>query len=117
MKRRKLSLAVIVILGLLGLARVKIWYPITSKNSCAAVPSLWIAGLPKLKKFLLPWPTLTRFFKNDSLSMRNYIINKIICLQYRLRKVIGKKMARWICIVVEKTFTTLFGRDVYQEEG
>jgi hypothetical protein len=25
-------------------------------------------------------------------------------------------MARWICILAEKTFTTLFGRDVYQKE-
>jgi hypothetical protein len=49
--------------------------------------------------------------------MRNYIINKIICTQHHLRKVVGKKMARWICILVEKTFTALFGRDVYQEEG
>jgi len=49
--------------------------------------------------------------------MRNYIINMIICLQYHLRKVIGKKMARWICIWIEETFTTLFGREVYREEG
>jgi hypothetical protein len=26
-------------------------------------------------------------------------------------------MARWICILIEKTFTALFGRKVYQEEG
>jgi len=44
--------------------------------------------------------------------MRNYIINKIMCLQYHFRKVIGKKMARWICILAEKTFTALFGREV-----
>ena len=47
--------------------------------------------------------------------MRNYIINKVICLQYHLRKVIGKKMARWICILIEKTLTTLFGREVYHD--
>jgi len=45
--------------------------------------------------------------------MRNYIINKIICFQYHLRKVIGKKMARWICILIEKTFTIPFGREIY----
>jgi hypothetical protein len=55
-------------------------------------------------------------FWGDSLIVRNYIINKIICLQYHLRKVIGKKMARWICILIEKTFTTLFGREVYRAE-
>gem|GEM_PF-3668276 len=77
-----------------------------------------IAGLPKQKKFLRPWPILTRafYFWGDSLIVRNYIINKIICLQYHLRKVIGKKMARWICILIEKTFTTLFGREIYHAE-
>jgi hypothetical protein len=49
--------------------------------------------------------------------MRSYVINKMLCLQYHLRKVIGKKMARWVCIWIEKTFTALFGREVYQEEG
>jgi len=48
--------------------------------------------------------------------MRNYLINKIICLQYHLRKVIGKKMARWICILIEKNFTNLFGREVYHDD-
>ncbi len=47
--------------------------------------------------------------------MRSYVINKILCLQYHLRKVIGKKMARWVCILIEKTFTTLFGREVYHD--
>jgi len=56
-------------------------------------------------------------FWGDSLIMRSYIINKIICSEYHLRKVIGKKMARSICILIEKTFTTLFGREVYHEEG
>ena len=56
------------------------------------------------------------YFRGDSLIVRSHIINKIICLQYHLRKVIGKKMARWICILIEKTFTTLFGREVYYDE-
>jgi len=56
-------------------------------------------------------------FWQHSLIVRSHIINKILCLQYHLRKVIGKKMARWICILIEKTFTTLFGREVYHEEG
>ncbi len=47
--------------------------------------------------------------------MRNYLINKIIGFQYHLRKVIGKKRARWICIWMEKTFTTLFGRESYHD--
>jgi hypothetical protein len=45
--------------------------------------------------------------------MRSYIINKILCLQYRLRGIIGKKKARTVCIILEKVFTTLFGREVY----
>ena len=45
--------------------------------------------------------------------MRSYVINKILCLQYRLRRIIGKKKARTICIILEKVFTTLFGREVY----
>jgi len=49
--------------------------------------------------------------------MRNYIINKIISLQYHLKKIIGKEMARLICVVIEKIFTILFGREVYREEG
>ncbi len=49
--------------------------------------------------------------------MRNYIINKILCFQYHLRKVIGKKMADRICILIEKTFIALFGRENYREEG
>ncbi|NWG04002.1 MAG: hypothetical protein HXY44_14210 [Syntrophaceae bacterium] len=49
--------------------------------------------------------------------MRNYAINKIICLQYQLRKVIGKKMARRICMLIEEIFITLFGREPYREEG
>jgi hypothetical protein len=49
--------------------------------------------------------------------MRSYIINKIISSQYHLRRVIGKKMARWGCILIEKAFTTLFGREVYHAEG
>jgi len=56
------------------------------------------------------------FFWGDSLIVRNYIINKNICLQYHLGKVIGKKMAKWTCMLIEKTFTTLFGRESYREE-
>ena len=50
------------------------------------------------------------------MSMRNYIINKIISLQYHLRKVIGKKMTKWNCILIEKAFTILFGREVDHAE-
>ena len=56
-------------------------------------------------------------FRGDYLIVRSHIINKIICLQYHLRKVIGKKMARRICILIEKTFTALFGREVFRKEG
>ncbi len=56
-------------------------------------------------------------FWMHSLIMRSHIINKILCLQYHLRKVVGKKAARRICILIEKTFTALFGREVYHREG
>jgi hypothetical protein len=46
-------------------------------------------------------------------AMRNYAINKIFCLQYRLRRIIGKDKAKSISILLEKTLTTLFGREVY----
>jgi len=47
--------------------------------------------------------------------MRSYLINKILCSQYHLRKVIRRKMARWVCILIEKIFTTLFGREIYHD--
>jgi hypothetical protein len=45
--------------------------------------------------------------------MRSWVINKILSIQYRLGKLIGKREATRICIVLEKTFTDLFGREVY----
>jgi predicted CDP-diglyceride synthetase/phosphatidate cytidylyltransferase len=45
--------------------------------------------------------------------MRSLVINKILSFQYRLGKLIGKRKAARICIVLEKTFTGLFGREVY----
>jgi len=45
--------------------------------------------------------------------MRSYVINKILCFQCRLRKAIGKRKADIICIVLERTFTALFGRESY----
>lgn len=77
------------------------------KNFTAAVSVVWDLNRIRTKKMV--W--------SDSLIVRNYIINKNISLEYHLRKAIGKKMARWICLLIEKIFTTLFGREVYQEEG
>ena len=48
--------------------------------------------------------------------MRSLILNKILSLQYRLGKVIGRKKARSICILLEKCFVTVFGREIYHEE-
>jgi len=45
--------------------------------------------------------------------MRSYVIDKILCLQYRLRGVIGKQRARSVSVILEKAFTGLFGRGVY----
>jgi hypothetical protein len=47
--------------------------------------------------------------------MRSLIVNKILSLQYRLGKVIGRKTARRICIILERGFTALVGREVYHD--
>jgi hypothetical protein len=49
--------------------------------------------------------------------MRSYIINKILCFQYRLRKVIGGKKAMQVCSVMERAFSMLFGRESYRDES
>ena len=46
-------------------------------------------------------------------TMRSLLINKLLSFQYRLGKLIGRRKAARICIVLEKTFTGLFGREVY----
>ena len=46
-------------------------------------------------------------------TMRSLVINKLLSFQYRLGKLIGRRKAARICIVLEKTFTGLFGREVY----
>jgi len=43
--------------------------------------------------------------------MRSLIINKILCLQYRLGRIIGRNKAKRICIGMERTFIALFGRE------
>jgi len=48
--------------------------------------------------------------------MRSTIINKILCLEYRLRRVIGAKKAMRICSTLERAFTLLFGRESYRDE-
>jgi len=45
--------------------------------------------------------------------VRSLVINKILSFQYRLGKIIGRRKASRICNVLERTFTTLFGREVY----
>jgi len=41
------------------------------------------------------------------------MINKLLSFQYRLGKRIGRRRAARICIILEKAFTGLFGREVY----
>ncbi len=48
--------------------------------------------------------------------MRSLLINKILSFQYRLGKIIGRKRACRICIALERTFTAIFGREVYDDE-
>jgi hypothetical protein len=46
--------------------------------------------------------------------MRGWVINKILSLQYLLGRTVGRKMARRICIIMERGFTVAFGREIYQ---
>jgi len=48
--------------------------------------------------------------------VRSVIINKILSFQYRLGKIIGRRKASRICTVLERTFTALFGREVYDDK-
>jgi hypothetical protein len=48
--------------------------------------------------------------------MRGFVINKILSFQYRLGRVVGKAIAQSVCIMLEKSFVTLFGREVYHDE-
>ena len=45
--------------------------------------------------------------------MRALVINKLLSLQYRLGRIIGKKKARIVCIFIERVFVGIFGREVY----
>jgi len=45
--------------------------------------------------------------------MRSLVINKILSFQYRLGKIIGRRGASRICIVLDRTFTAAFGEEVY----
>ncbi len=49
--------------------------------------------------------------------MRSLVINKILSFQYRLGRIIGRKRAGRICIVLERAFTTIFGREVYDDKS
>ena len=48
--------------------------------------------------------------------MRSLVINKILSFQYRLGKIVGRRKASRICTVLERTFTALFGREVYDDK-
>jgi hypothetical protein len=48
--------------------------------------------------------------------MRSLVINKILSFQYRLGRLIGRSRAARVCSVLERTFTTLFGREVYDDD-
>jgi hypothetical protein len=48
--------------------------------------------------------------------MRGFVINKILAFQYRLGRVVGKGKAMSVCNILEKSFVTLFGREVYHDE-
>jgi hypothetical protein len=78
------------------------------------------AGLPKsnLTGTGLSWLSqrgnpVFQFKANGVSAVRSTIINKILSFQYRLGKLIGRKNAAQICILIEGTFTNIFGREVY----
>jgi hypothetical protein len=48
--------------------------------------------------------------------MRSIIINKILSFQYLLGRRIGRKRASSICVPLERAFTTLFGREIYEDK-
>jgi len=62
--------------------------------------------------------TVIRFFfrRNGRKVMRGFVINKILSFQYRLGRVVGKGKAKSVCIMLEKSFVILFGREVYHDE-
>jgi hypothetical protein len=45
--------------------------------------------------------------------MRSLALNKLLSFQYSLGKRIGRRKAARNCTVLEKTFTGLFGKEVY----
>jgi hypothetical protein len=47
--------------------------------------------------------------------MRSFVINKILSFQYHLGKLIGRKEASRVCNILDRSFTTLFGRDMYDD--
>jgi len=53
-------------------------------------------------------------FKGNGVNVvRSTVINKLLSFQYRLGKLVGRRRAGYICIFVERTFTNIFGREVY----
>jgi hypothetical protein len=54
-------------------------------------------------------------FKDHGVDVvRSTVVNKILSFQYRLGKLIGRRKAGHICIFIERTFTNIFGREVYR---
>ncbi len=54
--------------------------------------------------------------QRETEPMRSLVINKILSFQYRLGRVIGRQKACRICIALERTFTAIFGREVYDDK-
>jgi hypothetical protein len=48
--------------------------------------------------------------------MRGFVINKILSIQYRLGKLMGKGKASHICLLFERAFLSLFGREKYEDK-
>jgi hypothetical protein len=86
------------------------------------VLSFRTAGLPKRdprnRITVALSKTVIRFLfgRNARKVMRGFVINKILSFQYRLGRVVGKGKAKSVCIMLEKSFVILFGREVYHDE-
>ena len=56
---------------------------------------------------------IAQFEGSEVNVVRSTVINKLLSFQYRLGKLVGRRRAGHICIFVERTFTNIFGREVY----
>jgi len=47
--------------------------------------------------------------------MASWLVNKNLCLMYRLRPIVGKKRALWLAGALEWMIEATLGREIYNE--